>query len=220
VRLARLADSQMADSGVNALAAALPQMLSLTTLHLGSTATRACLRVPGVWGSRTGGTVAVRAVRCGVRVHGRMWAVGCRVRGPVMVARLAGNAIGDSGVDALAAVLPQMPSLTTLYLSGTAPRARCGFLLLSLTHRWLIVSLRRALRRAGTLLDVSGGLYGWRGREACAARREPDRRLGRGCARSGAAEDAEPHDAPSLQYGHVCALVHVAYLSCSRTSWF
>jgi hypothetical protein len=45
----------------------------------------------------------------------------------VWLARLAGNQIGDSGVTALAAALPQMPSLTTLHLSRTAPRARCGF---------------------------------------------------------------------------------------------
>jgi hypothetical protein len=161
VRLARLADNQIGDSGVAALAAALPKMPSLkhfTTLHLGSTATRACLRVPGVGGSRTGGTVAARAVCFSASAHVRMWAAGFRVGGAVRHARLAGNAIGDSGLDALAAALLQMPSLTTLDLGRTAPRACCGFLLPSLTHRWLIVSLRRALRRAGTLLDVSGGL--------------------------------------------------------------
>ncbi len=38
------------------------------------------------------------------------------------------NQIGDSGVTALAAALPQMPSLTTLDLSCTATRARCGLL--------------------------------------------------------------------------------------------
>jgi hypothetical protein len=47
------------------------------------------------------------------------------------LARLADNQIGASGVTALAAALPQMPSLTTLELSGTATRARCGFLLLA-----------------------------------------------------------------------------------------
>ncbi len=44
------------------------------------------------------------------------------------LARLAGIEIGDAGVTALAAALPQMPSLTTLDLSSTATRARCGFL--------------------------------------------------------------------------------------------
>ncbi len=39
------------------------------------------------------------------------------------LARLAGIEIGDSGVTALAAALPQMPSLTTLNLAGTATRA-------------------------------------------------------------------------------------------------
>ncbi len=45
------------------------------------------------------------------------------------LARLADNWIGDSGVTALAAALPQMPSLTTLNLSSTAMHARCEFLL-------------------------------------------------------------------------------------------
>jgi hypothetical protein len=57
-----------------------------------------------------------------------MWAVGVRVGGAVRVARLAGNLIGASGVDALAAALPRMQSLTTLDLAGAATRARCGFL--------------------------------------------------------------------------------------------
>ena len=43
------------------------------------------------------------------------------------LARLADNQIGDSGVTALAAALPQMPSLTMLLLNSTATRARCGF---------------------------------------------------------------------------------------------
>jgi hypothetical protein len=61
-------------------------------------------------------------------------AVGClgggpfRVVGAVRLARLADNQIGDSGVTALAAALPQMPRLTTLDLSRTATRARCGLL--------------------------------------------------------------------------------------------
>jgi hypothetical protein len=76
----------------------------------------------------------------------------------VRLARLAGNQIGASGVDALAAVLPQMPSLTTLDLSGTAPRARCGFVVFSLAHPWCASRSRRALRRAGAGSDVGGGL--------------------------------------------------------------
>jgi hypothetical protein len=39
VRLARLADNQIGDEGAVALAAALPQMASLTTLNLGGTST-------------------------------------------------------------------------------------------------------------------------------------------------------------------------------------
>jgi hypothetical protein len=39
----------------------------------------------------------------------------------VRLARLAGNQIGDAGATSLAAALPQMPSLTTLHLSSTAP---------------------------------------------------------------------------------------------------
>ena len=75
-----------------------------------------------------------------------------------MVARLAGNAIGDSGALALLAALPQMPSLTTLTLDGTAPRARCGFFVFSLAHRWCASRSRSALRRAGAGSDVGGGL--------------------------------------------------------------
>ena len=43
MRLARLADNQIGASGAAALAAALPQMASLTTLNLGSTSTAAAL---------------------------------------------------------------------------------------------------------------------------------------------------------------------------------
>ncbi len=70
-------------------------------------------------------------------------------------ARLADNyKIGDSGVTALAAALPQMPSLTTPSLIRTVARARCGFLLVGLAHRWLGDSSRRVLRRAGARSDV------------------------------------------------------------------
>jgi hypothetical protein len=50
----------------------------------------------------------------------------------VRVARLAGNQIIALSSAALAAALPQMPSLTALALSSTATRARCRFLLLGL----------------------------------------------------------------------------------------
>jgi hypothetical protein len=75
VRLARLADSQIGDAVATALAAALPQMPSLTTLDLSSASPR---RVVGSssWGSRIGGRAAARAVGFGVPVRGRMWAAG------------------------------------------------------------------------------------------------------------------------------------------------
>jgi hypothetical protein len=44
----------------------------------------------------------------------------------VRLARLAGNKIGDEGVAALAAALPQMASLTTLDLMGTSTPAALG----------------------------------------------------------------------------------------------
>ena len=49
MRLARLAANQIGDSGAAALAAALPQMASLTTLNLGSTSTAAALGLR-LWG--------------------------------------------------------------------------------------------------------------------------------------------------------------------------
>jgi hypothetical protein len=210
VRLARLADTWIGDSGVTALAAALPQMPSLTTLYLRGTATRARCGLPVV-GARAsvvgrqlapcasvcGCVVGCRAagffgseLQCGLRgsqatrsetrallrwrrrcrrcrasrrsisavrprvrvagfpvvgarasVGGRQLtpcALAMRARGLMLVggpcgvgvavrlARLADNQIGDSGVTALAAALPQMPSLTTLDVSSTATRARCG----------------------------------------------------------------------------------------------
>ncbi len=72
------------------------------------------------------------------------------------LARLAESKIGDAGVTALAAALPQMPSLTTLVLRGTATRVRCGFLSLGLAHRWSGGSSRRVLWRAGARSDVGG----------------------------------------------------------------
>ncbi len=132
MRLARLAENQIGDSSaaaLAALAAALPQMPSLTALHLGSTAMPAHCRFL-LLGARASVVLgAAHAVCCGVRAHGRMWAAGFRVRGPVMVARLADNQIGASGATALAAALRQMPSLTTLHLYCTVMRARCSFLL-------------------------------------------------------------------------------------------
>jgi hypothetical protein len=75
-------------------------------------------------------TAVVRAVRLGVRAHGRLWAAGGRVGGAVRLGRLAGNRIGDSGAVALAAALPQMASLTTLDLRGTSTPAALLFRLL------------------------------------------------------------------------------------------
>jgi hypothetical protein len=129
VRLARLAGNWMGASGVTALAAALPQMPRLTTLDLGSTATRArCgFLLLGLAHRWLGGSSCRVLLRAGVRSDiGRR---DCRVGAAVRLARLADNQIGDSGVTALAAALPQMPRLTTLRLSRTATHARCGFLL-------------------------------------------------------------------------------------------
>jgi hypothetical protein len=72
----------------------------------------------------------------------------------VRLARFAGGGIEESGVTALAAALPQMPSLKTLSLRGSATRSRCGFLYLRLAHRWLGGSSRRVRRRAGARSDV------------------------------------------------------------------
>jgi hypothetical protein len=158
VRLARLADNQIGASGVDALAAALPQMPSLTTLHLYSTATRACLRVPvdEACASVPRGQLAPCA-----SAFGRMFGCGHRALGSertVRHARLAENQIGASGVDALAAVLPQMPSLTTLYLSGTAAVCVAASCCLGLAHRWCASRSCHVLRRTGAGSDVGGGL--------------------------------------------------------------
>jgi hypothetical protein len=75
VRVARLADNGIGDSGMTALAAALPQMASLTTLNLSRTSTAAALGLR-LWGLGHGLlTAAVGAVYLGVRAHGRV--VGC-----------------------------------------------------------------------------------------------------------------------------------------------
>ncbi len=75
MRLVRLAGNRIGESGAAALAAALPQMASLTTLYLGSTATAAALGLR-LWGLGHGLlTAVVRAVCLGVRAHGRV--VGC-----------------------------------------------------------------------------------------------------------------------------------------------
>ncbi len=55
------------------------------------------------------------------------------------LARLAGNQIGEEGTAALAAALPQMASLTTLYLWGTSTPAALLFRLWG----WGIISFRR-----------------------------------------------------------------------------
>jgi hypothetical protein len=81
----------------------------------------------------------VRAVCLGVRAHGRLWAAGGRVGGAVRLARLSANQIGDSGAAALAAALPQMASLMTLDLRGTATAAALGLRLWG----WGIISFRR-----------------------------------------------------------------------------
>jgi hypothetical protein len=82
-------------------------MLGLAHLRLGDSS-RGVLRRAGARSD-----VGQRALRFGAAVR---------------LARLADNQIGDSGATALAAALPQMPSFTTLGLSRTATRARCGFL--------------------------------------------------------------------------------------------
>ncbi len=75
MRVARLADNQTGASGAAALAAALPQMASLTTLSLWRTSTAAALGLR-LWGLGHGLlTAVVRAVCLGVRAHGRV--VGC-----------------------------------------------------------------------------------------------------------------------------------------------
>ncbi len=75
MRLAWLADNQIGDSGSAALAVALPQVASLTTLDLGSTSTAAALGLR-LWGLGHGSLpAALRAVCLGVRAHGRL--VGC-----------------------------------------------------------------------------------------------------------------------------------------------
>ncbi len=109
------------------------------------------------------------------------------------LAWLAENQIGDSGVTALAAALPQMPRLTTLNLAGTATRARCGF-----PAVWARASVVRR-----QLAPCALACFGVR---ACSARRHRHRRLGRHCAGGGAAADAAPHEALSRGYGHAFAL--------------
>jgi hypothetical protein len=102
-----------------------------------------------------------------------------------------------------------MPSLTTLHLGRTVARARC--LLRVVGARASVVGRQlapcaSACGRAQCRM-LGGGLFeGRSGCAACAARRQPDRSLGRYCAGGGAAADAEPHDAPSQRYGHACAL--------------
>ncbi len=139
MRLARLADNQIGDEGAAALAAALPQMASLTTLDLFCMSTPAALLFR-LWGLGHGLLSAVvRAVCLGVRAHGRLWAAGGRVGGAVRLARLADNQIGDEGAAALAAALPQMASLTTLHLFCMSTPAALLFRLWGLG----IISFRR-----------------------------------------------------------------------------
>ncbi len=75
MRVVRLADNQIGDSGAAALAAALPQMASLMTLNVSCASTAAALGLR-LWGLGHGSLPAVvRAVCLGVRAHGRL--VGC-----------------------------------------------------------------------------------------------------------------------------------------------
>jgi hypothetical protein len=131
-----------------------------------------------------------------------------RVGGAVRLSRLAVNKTGDSGVTALAAALPQMPSLTTLILGGTATRARCLLRVVgacaSVVGRQLALCASACGRSVGCW--AAGFLRVGAACAACAARRQLDRSLGRHCAGGGAAADAEPHDAHSRRYGHACAL--------------
>jgi hypothetical protein len=72
VRVARLSDNRIGDSGAAALAAALPEMASLTTLDVNCTSTAAALGLR-LWGLGHGLlTAAVGAVCLGVRAHGRL----------------------------------------------------------------------------------------------------------------------------------------------------
>jgi hypothetical protein len=75
----------------------------------------------------------------------------------VRVARLADNQILASGMAALAAALPQMPSLTSLHLSSKATRARSGFLFGARASVVTLGSSGRVLRRAGAQSNVGGG---------------------------------------------------------------
>jgi hypothetical protein len=169
------------------------------------------LRAPvlGARASVVGRQLAPCGSACG-RTFG-CWAAGLfRVGAAVRLALLADNQIGASGVTALAAALPQMPSLTTLELGGTATCARCGFLLVGLAARASVVGRQLAACASACGRTVgcwaAGTFSGRSGSEACAARRQPDRSLGRDCAGGGAAADAAPYDARAQRYGHACAL--------------
>jgi hypothetical protein len=72
----------------------------------------------------------VGSLLCGCRsCKGRccMWAAN-GAEGRERRARLAGNQIGDAGVEVLARALPQMAQLTTLDLSGTTSAALCALI--------------------------------------------------------------------------------------------
>ncbi len=76
------------------------------------------------------------------------------------LAWLAVNTIGDSGAAALAAALPQMASLTTLHLSGTAARAALGLRLWGWGHCSLMVvvgAVCLGVRAQGWLTAASRG---------------------------------------------------------------
>ncbi len=87
-------------------------------------------------------------------------AEGGRVGGAVRLARLADNKVGDEGATALAAALPQMASLTTLRLHGTATPAALLFRLWGLGHGLLTAVVRAVclgVRAQGWLTAASRG---------------------------------------------------------------
>jgi hypothetical protein len=156
----------------------------------------------GAWLAHGGS--AHSAPRRAARTVG-LWASGGRVGRAVRLAWLADNQIGDEGAAALAAALPQMASLTMLDLRGTSTPAALGLRLWGLGHGLLtavVCAVCLGVRAHGRLW-AAGGRVG-RGSEACVARREPDRRRGRGGAGGGAAADGEPLNAASLPYVHGC----------------
>ena len=113
---------------------------------------------------------------------------------------IADNEIGAEGAVALAAVLPQMASLTTLDLFGTgAMHGALGFVFAFFSFSdcvglgWSV--LRYCAGLCGRALLWAAGIGVRRRVTLCGARSQLDRRRGRGCVGGGAAADGEPHDA-------------------------